>query len=791
MAGPQSIFGKKQSPDALSSIPLIVSLILFIALAFFIRWNLNPSDNITLSDQTAEFSAESAKQMLTTVLGDEIPHPVDSIEARNTEKRIINILRGFGYQEEIQQTMSCEDYKNRSVRCAKVRNIIVSIASDKSQKSDKRSGILLSSHYDSVDAGPGASDAGVAVATMLEIARLMSTQPKPKNPIVLLFNEGEEYGLFGARSFMQEHPLAKTLKLAINIEARGSKGSSVMFETGENSGWLINEYLRYSPKVLSSSLFYEAYKALPNNTDLTIFKDYGLQGLNFAHAEKLTHYHTPLDNLANLELATIQHHGDNVWRVLQNIKDKDLNQQSLLESNLVYTDVLSLFTLKWQEPTSLVIAVLLVVFFLFAVIRVFKTECLSKESILRGVYSFFILLIAIPLFSYLLQLSLSSLSATNAPWLVNSLPMQIALWSLLTLFTLLFGRYFLKNSQALSVMVGQIGCWILLGITTSYFMVGISFLFLIPAAVSTLILLLYSYRIGGNRGRDEKGSLHLSYVVNAIVIAILFMPVFYTLEIMVTYHMTLILGVMFAFIMTSLLPMLPLAKDKHLRQLHKLLLSFFVIACCWTVFQPSFDVSSKQRMNVYYLQDNANDAHLITGSENNKPSEKLDNVLPELTLSEVFLWSGSQHYNQSINNEGLAASEIEIVNDHDLTKNKMMRLRINSTEMSDSLREVKIYIPKKSNIKSVNFMNQNYKLDERSVNAKGYVEFRCIGLSCNYLEIDLEKTSSVQKPVTEILVVKVLQGLPNNLLKVAENRGGNAHQSQFGDRSYIVKRIEL
>jgi hypothetical protein len=255
--------------------------------------------------------------------------------------------------------------------------------------------------------------------------------------------------------------------------------------------------------------------------------------------------------------------------------------------------------------------------------------------------------------------------------------------------------------------------------------------------------------------------------------------------------MTLVLGLMFAFIMTGLLPMLPLTKDNHLRQLHKILLILFVITCCWTVFQPSFDASSKQRMNVYYLQDNENNAYMITGSENNKPSEQLHKALPELTLSEVLSWLQSKHYNQSISSENLVASKVEVISEHDLTKNNMMRLHISSVEILDSLREVKIYIPKQSSIKSVNFMNKNYKLDERSANDKGYVEFRCIGLSCKHLEIDLEQTPSEQKPVTEILVVKVLQGLPYNLLKVAESRGDNAHQSQFGDRSYIVKRIEL
>jgi hypothetical protein len=790
----QTMFEKKQPSDKPSSNPLIISLILLIGLAGFIRWNLNPSENIIPDNQNTSFSAVSAKQMLSTVLGDETPHPLDSPEIRITEKRLVKILRSLGYQEEIQETRICNDYKNGGVHCTQVRNIIVAIEGENNESGDKATGILLSSHYDSVDAGPGASDAGVAVATLLEVARLMSTLPQPKNTIVLLFNEGEEYGLFGAKAFMQQHPLAKKLKLAINVEARGSKGSSVMFETGENSGWLVQNYLKQSPKVLSSSLFYEVYKTLPNDTDLTVFKKHGLQGLNFAHAEKLTHYHTPLDNLANLELATIQHHGDNVWSILKNIKEQNLNAADLVESNLVYTDILGMFSLQWQESSSLTASILLLIVFIYSIYRLLKVVVLSRKSIRRGVYSFFIFLVMIPTFGYLLQLPIKYFSSTNEPWLINNFPMQLALWSLLSLITLFGGRLLLKNCQALSVMVGLVGCWIIVSIASSYFVVGISFLFLIPSAISVLMLFLYPYCLN----KVNQPVLSLGFVIHALVIAIIFMPIVYTLEIMVSYHMTIALSIMFAFVMIGLLPILTLSHDNNLSKTYYSLLAVFIIGTGWTMIQPSFDMDSKQRINLYYLQNEAKGVFMIAGHENNKPSDQLFEALNSPTLDSILPWSKFKNYHQKIENKNFIPSQVKVSDNKRNKGNKdnkeyhVVNFSIDSSGHSsiDStlLRGVRIYIPKKSNIKNVTFFGFQYDLSERKPNSMGYIEFRCIGMSCQNLKIELEKTSL---GASEILIVKVLQGLHETLEYFQKNRGNTAHQSQYGDQSLIVTRVEI
>jgi len=87
------------------------------------------------------------------------------------------------------------------------------------------------SHYDSAphSASYGASDAGSGVVTVLESVRAyLASGAKPKNDIIICFTDSEELGLDGASLFVNEHPWAKEVALALNFEARGSGGPSNM-----------------------------------------------------------------------------------------------------------------------------------------------------------------------------------------------------------------------------------------------------------------------------------------------------------------------------------------------------------------------------------------------------------------------------------------------------------------------------------------------------------------------------------------------------------------------------------
>ena len=67
------------------------------------------------------------------------------------------------------------------------------------------------------------------------------------------------------------------------------------------------------------SLINEIFKRMPNDTDFSVSKRAGVPGADFAFAAERSRYHTRLDNLALLDLSTLQHHGDNLWPLARDL----------------------------------------------------------------------------------------------------------------------------------------------------------------------------------------------------------------------------------------------------------------------------------------------------------------------------------------------------------------------------------------------------------------------------------------------------------------------------------------
>ncbi|MDQ6830833.1 MAG: M20/M25/M40 family metallo-hydrolase [Gemmatimonadota bacterium] len=78
--------------------------------------------------------------------------------------------------------------------------------------------VMLSAHFDSWDAGSGATDNGTGTITMMEALRILKTvYPKPKRTILVGHWSGEEQGLVGSRSFAADHPeIVKGLQALFN-----------------------------------------------------------------------------------------------------------------------------------------------------------------------------------------------------------------------------------------------------------------------------------------------------------------------------------------------------------------------------------------------------------------------------------------------------------------------------------------------------------------------------------------------------------------------------------------------
>ena len=260
--------------------------------------------------EAGHFDAQRAKAALALVLGDQRPHPADAGADDQVRDRLIALLRHVGLNPIVRDQLACNElYKSRGVSCARVRNVIAVVGPATGKA------VLLNAHYDSTPVGPGAADDGIGVATLFEVGAILRDRPL-KRPVILLFNEGEELGLVGARAFLAD-PLSRNVDSLINLEARGVRGPVNMFETSRPNGAPIAVFAAAVNHPVANSLSTDVYRLLPNYTDVNSFSERGWLTLNLAPIGNETRYHSPGDDVAALDPATLQHMGDQTLALAQ------------------------------------------------------------------------------------------------------------------------------------------------------------------------------------------------------------------------------------------------------------------------------------------------------------------------------------------------------------------------------------------------------------------------------------------------------------------------------------------
>jgi hypothetical protein len=146
----------------------------------------------------------------------------------------------------------------------------------------------------------------------------------------------------------------------VNVEARGASGAAVMFETGPSNAVVVGNYARSVSRPVANSAMVEIYKRLPNDTDFSVFRRAGLNGLNFAIVGAASRYHSARDTPANLNGASLQHVGDSVFAAAHALAAADLSN-ARTNSDASYFDLFGRLLLAWPSTLDLPLAIIALV----------------------------------------------------------------------------------------------------------------------------------------------------------------------------------------------------------------------------------------------------------------------------------------------------------------------------------------------------------------------------------------------------------------------------------------------
>ncbi|SBT51839.1 M28 family peptidase [Micromonospora narathiwatensis] len=270
-----------------------------------------------------QFSAERAYQHVKVIAAR--PHVAGSAANDQVREHLVGVLRGLGLETEVQDTVAPEAGQLSGAAggatLARVRNVVARLPGTGSTGR-----VFLVAHYDSVQSGPGGNDDAAGTSTILEVARALTAGPRPRNDVVFVLTDAEEACLCGASGFAASHPLARDGGVVLNLEARGSTGPVIMFETSRNNAKLVDVFGRAAPYPVGTSFAVEIYRALPNDTDFTAFLDHDFVGLNSAYIDGGAIYHTPLDVPAAMDRGSLQQHGDNALGLAREFGRTDLTK---------------------------------------------------------------------------------------------------------------------------------------------------------------------------------------------------------------------------------------------------------------------------------------------------------------------------------------------------------------------------------------------------------------------------------------------------------------------------------
>jgi len=300
-------------------------------------------------------------------------HPTGSDYHLKVLQKLQESLQRLGCSPELQEKDSFTQSGPNNFIGAKIRNVICRLNSS----SPEAKTVLFMAHYDSANQSKGANDDGSGIAALMHSISKLKDQPRENN-LVFLFSDAEELALLGAESYFLSNPKPDYV---VNFEARGSSGSSALFERGGFSDRLHKDILEKSQlRSMTQSFFNFLFEKLPNDTDYSVFKSKKIPGLNFAYGNGIQHYHHMTDNMENLSWDSLSHHAENAEKLGLTLKDWNFNK-SYAEEKLSYFSIFDWKTLYFSSKFSFLC--LFLSFLLFPVLILKKCRSLFITLIPR------------------------------------------------------------------------------------------------------------------------------------------------------------------------------------------------------------------------------------------------------------------------------------------------------------------------------------------------------------------------------------------------------------------------
>ena len=448
--------------------------------AVLVREASQPPRPVSATAPATEFSAERALEHVKQIA--QRPHPIGSADNARVRDYVMGQLRTLGLDPQLQEATGVG---TRYAVAGRVQNILARMPG----RTPGGPAVILMAHYDGVPGAPAAGDDGAGTAAVLETVRALKAGQPVVHDIIVLITDGEEAGLLGAAAFVREHPWAKDVGVTLNFEARGTTGRSYMFETGPGN-LDVARVLRTAGDVSATSLSVTVYRTLPNDTDLSEMATLGKPALNFAFADGVERYHTAHDDVNNLDLGSLQHHGSQMLTLARAFGDGPLPRP--VTSDAVFFDLPLTGLIVYPEALALPITLVGVVLVVVALVRVRRRDPRWMRGLALGIGGTLLSMVVAACVAYGVSMLISnlhrSMSLGGTPEFRGIYTAAIAL---LGMTAALAGWALVRRwATPESAQIGALIVWSIAALLVTIKLPGVSFMLAWPLIVGALVALV-------------------------------------------------------------------------------------------------------------------------------------------------------------------------------------------------------------------------------------------------------------------------------------------------------------
>ncbi|WP_162051486.1 M20/M25/M40 family metallo-hydrolase [Pontibacter pamirensis] len=494
-----------------------------------------------------EFSAERAMKYVHQIAQE--PHAMGTAAHADVREYLLSEMRQLGLDPQVQEATAV----NEAGKAAYVGHVYNLIGRMKGSSAGDTA-ILLVAHYDSQPNARGAGDDGAGVAAILETIRALKQAEPLDHDVIVLLTDGEEYGLYGAKAFMK-HPWAQEVALVLNMEARGTAGPSLTFEMSPGNGWVVKQFIEAAPHPYVSSLAYEIYSRMPNDTDFTVFKDAGYTGLNSAFIGGFVNYHKVTDSPENLSQHSLQHHGSNLLALTRHFGHTSLAATKAPDA--VFFNFIDNWVIRYNANLNLLWIALATLLLVVTLMIGVQKRAFTVGQVVIGFLASMLLVAAvvglfIPINRLVLQLmplshSFNGLYGADM-FFISYLLLALGLFLLLSWFALRWLRLF-------SLVMGMLVLQFVLAVVLYLLIPNATYLLLFPM-LFTLAGVLAIFLTGLYEGEKVNFKFALILLLAAVPAVFIMMPIVQVVFAAFSLQLPIGMVALFVLLLGLLLPLL-------------------------------------------------------------------------------------------------------------------------------------------------------------------------------------------------------------------------------------------